>query len=187
MKTCVLLFTSLFSLSILMMVSCVGFNTDPENMNRVEGEYFQDTGFVYHFSDTCYFSQECHSSLEIPQYKDKAELSCLIRADEGRKYPWFYCIYIALPDDYYRIEEGRLNLASRCPVTVKFLRLRGCLIFPMGEYEGVAKFTEVDIPCSTTEDGTVSQGAMRVKLLLDGRELYLTFNNIAQGSVFRFI
>ena len=169
------------------LVSCVGFSTDPDKMNRVDGKYFQDTGFVYHFADSCYFSQQCYPGLFIPHYKEKCELSCLIRADEERRYPWKYCIYIALPDNSFRIENGRLNLVSPCHATVQFLRLSNDLIFPMGEYAAIARFPEVDMPCSATEDISVSPGKLKIKLILDGGGvIYLTFNNIVHGTVFRF-
>ena len=182
MKNAIILFVILSTLFVF--EACEGIGRDTYEVNLVDGSYFQDTGEVFHFSDTCFFSQKYHPSHSWKgQYNDYVELSCQFWED--RRYA-SYCIYIAIPRDSYTIKDNQVILPAHCPVMVDFLRLSNDLVGIPSFYSAKARFRSSSLPYYSTEDGNINPCKIDMKLTLDGGGvLNLSFDRVMNGSVYR--
>ena len=162
-------------------VACEGFS-DNQVMNAVDGRLFSDPENEYLFGGTCFFSQD-YNPVMIPYYEDMAELSCLAESN-GRK--WSYCIYIGIPKEAIKINDGQVTLPSHCKVRVKFVRFSGDLFNLESEYSATARFSGDSFPYNKTTGGNTNPCNLKIRLSMNrgGGVVSLKFNSVHIGTIF---
>ena len=182
-----MLFALIILINVIVVTSCTDFSSDNDRVNKVDGSYFKDSGFVYHFADSCYFSYPCLQRLSSPK-KDCAEFSCKISMTEPKTSSGYYSIILVLPQDSFKIDNNQLILPAYCTVKVKFVKIVADIEWDYSEYSATARFSGRTAPYHSPEDKSIAPCKINLKLSLEnGETLLLSFNYIASGSIYRFV
>ena len=179
MKNAIILFVILSTLFVF--EACEGISRDTNKGNLVDGSYFQDTGVVYHFPDTCCFSQSYAGFLS--KQEDVVEFSCRCANSPYSD----LCIFITIPRDSFSIKDNQVILPPHCSVTVNFLHILSYDVTTVHSvYSARVRFRSSSLPYYSTEDGNINPCKIDMKLTLDGGGvLNLSFDRVMNGSVYR--